>query len=117
MAGLWPCSPRMNQMSRAAERQKQLALARCFVASRQQPAPTQALPTHTKELKETTMGHDALKAPGMEAESPTLNIQRDQPAGQPAGQPAEKPAGPRNLPPGHPDSPGHPSKQKPQPKQ
>ena len=53
------------------------------------------------------MAHQDLKAAGTTARQPTLNIEKTQPTA------AEQAQGPRNLPPGHPDSPGHPSKQQP----
>ena len=52
------------------------------------------------------MAHQDLKAAGTAAERPTLNIEKAK-----AAEPTEQPSGPKNLPPGHPDSPGHPSKQ------
>ena len=52
------------------------------------------------------MAHQDLKAAGASADKPKLNIEQPD-------KPAEQAHGPRNLPPGHPDSPGHPSKQQP----
>lgn len=58
-----------------------------------------------------TMAHQDLKASDAQPGAPTLNIEQPGQPGQPA-KPVD-PNAPRNLPPGHPDSPGHPSKQKP----
>jgi hypothetical protein len=61
----------------------------------------------SQNIKETVMAHQELKASDTTVDKPVLNIEK-------TGKPAEQaPAGPHNLPPGHPDSPGHPSKQQP----
>lgn len=114
----------MNQSSRAAARQKieleknrasvtAAEHARTIIDSAELPieplkmsGPAVA-PTHHQNLKEPTMAHQDLKAAGTTARQPTLNIEKTQPTA------AEQAQGPRNLPPGHPDSPGHPSKQQP----
>lgn len=50
------------------------------------------------------MAHQDLKATGTTTDKPALNIEKDLPASKGPEQ------APRNLPPGHPDSPGHQSK-------